>query len=203
MNSKGLAALSTQAALEALKESQTLSALPIALTWQPSVAGLITSEDSNTNTPFEQEMEQSCVGGADSAPFIGEDVSTAAPLKHDAFRMGGIGRSRGRKGVFDRSKVRGMYDEPDMAWDEVGPDGLVVRKADGQGQGQPTAARREGEVHFAPREIGAAESGWLCFVRDAEDGTLRACALRTVVVSVKHRNWDDIGGKPTRKGKGK
>lgn len=45
--------------------------------------------------------------------------------KKDDFRMGGLGRSRGRKAVFDMQKVRGMYDDCDEGPAVNGEDGSI------------------------------------------------------------------------------
>lgn len=117
-------------------------------------------------------------------------------------RAGGIGRSRGRKSTFKVGRIRGLYDEVDT--DLIGGEG---------GAGTAGDVRRKGTVCFCPRASGlqeptlllestnvadnnaaptpAALSGsekheihaghWLCYVKDEEDGKLRACALRTIV----------------------
>ena len=41
------------------------------------------------------------------------DASVSTRRSGDDYRMGGLGRSRGRRAVFNIDKVRGMYDEVD------------------------------------------------------------------------------------------
>ena len=64
--------------------------------------------------------------------------------------------------IFDRRKVRGMYDDVTVA-DTLG------------------IARRAGTVYLVPRG-GSSEGGWIGFVVDDSDGTKRACSQRTVEV---------------------
>lgn len=93
--------------------------------------------------------------------------------------MGGLGRSRGRKAPFDARKVRGMYD--DIYDDKEGQEGDPSEEESNR-LTLHGSVRREGVVHLLPRAAASpGESGWLCFVQDRDDGTLRACALRTLV----------------------
>ena len=102
------------------------------------------------------------------------------------FRMGGLGRSRGRKATFSASRIRGLYDDPDVVEgsndddddDDTNNNTLILNQ-------QPKSiqkSRRAGKVIFQPRHDAGEGGGWLCYVVDDIDLIKRACALRTVLV---------------------
>lgn len=180
-------ALSTQAALlnlaESLEESIKVPLLSANETPITAAAALhLTDIDettagssSNSNNikqhqvvPYPRNKSQSSRAASEAA----ESSSC------EDFRMGGLGRSRG-KAKFNVNRIRGLYeDDPSDMIDceNAGDESQGIN-----GNDVTSSVRRRGTVVFMPR--GDSESGWLCYVRDSIDSTLRACSFRTFVVS--------------------
>ena len=108
------------------------------------------------------------------------------------FRMGGIGRSRGRKSLFKIDKIRGLYDQLDI--DNDNEESLSRESDIALSSNTSILVRRCGLIYFQSKidmEIDdnnnnnnnndEYNNNWICFVKDNETHELRACALRTVV----------------------
>jgi hypothetical protein len=155
VNTTGMSAMSTAAANQNLFESISTSSQ--LLSYNP--------HELLSDGQVRQELVA-------PSKFTTEIVSydNTVPSSAD-FRIGGLGRSRGRKAKFQQHRIRGLYDDPDVMVD------------DADEIGSTTSARRNGSVVFCPRKDTGSEGGWLCYVVDSADNIRRACALRTVVVS--------------------
>jgi NAD(P)-dependent dehydrogenase (short-subunit alcohol dehydrogenase family) len=156
--------MSTASMNETLLESVSMNS-PL-LTYGEHIA-MIESKDDIDNEPA-PPVEPNKIFAKENK--ITSDIVSygSASASSSDFRIGGLGRSRGRKAKFQQNRIRGLYDDPDT---EEG----------GDVENDAMKARKEGVVVFCPRKDAGPEGGWLCFVVDSVDQQRRACALRTVI----------------------
>ncbi len=197
MNTSGMQALSTGAALTSLMDSlwENTHSIPQLLDSIGSTS-LLENEFGMDNSSTEN-INLSLLAPHRHSPNTNDNqiVSTSSASSGD-FRMGGLGRSRGRQAQFQMSRVRGMYDDADVddvqddEHEAVGNVGDVSDESQSVStttrKGDMIGTRRRGTVVFVPRPCAGGEGGWLCFVEDAEIvSTRRAWALRTIMVATR------------------